>query len=154
MTTTRAAGNKSPTSRQRYTAGRAHLLKDDPTMTTTKQNLGPWTREENSVLAGHYLDMIARELRGEKYNKAANRRAGLAAMATYRSDGQQRSAGAWEMKMCNASAVMRAAGLPFINGYKPLGHGQQRDLAHALAAQALAYGWNDDDIAALERLTK
>lgn len=120
----------------------------------TTQSLGPWTREENSVLAGHYLDMLARELRAEKYNKAANRRAGLAAMATYRDDRAQRSPGSWEMKCCNASAVMRAAGLPFINGYKPLGHGQQKALAHALATQALAHGWNDDDIAALEKLAQ
>jgi len=124
-------------------------------MTTNKPaTLGPWTREENRVLAGFYLDMLARELRGEKYNKAANRREGLALMATYREDRAQRSAGSWEMKMCNASAVMIAAGLPFIHGYKPLGHGQQRDLANALALAALDYGMNDDDIAALERLTK
>jgi hypothetical protein len=124
-------------------------------MTTNKPaNLGHWTREENSVLAGHYLDMLAHELRAEKYNKAAHRREGLAAMATYREDRAQRSAGSWEMKACNASAVMIAAGLPFIHGYKPLGHGQQRDLAHALATQALAYGWPDDDIAALEKIAQ
>jgi hypothetical protein len=58
------------------------------------------------------------------------------------------------MKHCNISAVMRAAGLPWINGYKPLGHGQQKPLAAALARQALALGWDDDDIAALERLSK
>ena len=124
------------------------------TTTKTRASLGAWTREENSVLAGAYLDMLARELRGEKYNKAAARREGLAAMASYREDHAQRSAGSWEMKACNASAVMIAAGLPFIHGYKPLGHGQQRALAHALAVQALAHGWNDDDIAALEKIAQ
>lgn len=126
---------------------------------TTKQiaqlsPLGAWTREENSVLAGHYLDMLAHELRAEKYNKAANRREGLAAMATYREDGRQRSAGSWEMKCCNASAVMRAAGLPFINGYKPLGHGQMRALAHALGREARAAGWPDPDCDKLDQLAK
>lgn len=121
---------------------------------TNTPTLGPWTREENSVLAGHYLDMIAHELRGDPYNKAQHRRDGIAAMATYRDDKLKRSHGSWEMKCQNASAVMRAAGLPFINGYKPLGHGQQRALAHALATQALAYGWPDDDIAALEKLAQ
>jgi hypothetical protein len=147
-TKARPAGNGTPP------AART-LSKDDPTMTTTKPaTLGPWTREENRVLAGSYLDMLARELRAEKYNKAAARREGLALMATYREDRAQRSAGSWEMKMCNASAVMRAAGLPWINGYKPLGHGQQRALAHALSLAALDYGWPDDDIAALEKLTQ
>ena len=125
-------------------------------MTTKDERpkLGNWTREENRIICGFYLDMLARELRGEKYNKAANRREGLALMATYRADLAQRSHGSWEMKCCNASAVMRAAGLPFINGYKPLGHGQMRDLAHALACEALARGWPDDDIAALEKISE
>ena len=114
--------------------------------------IGPWTREENSVLAGNYLVMLGLESRGEKYNKAATRRHGLGAMASYRDDRRERSHGSWEMKCCNASAVMHAAGLPFIQGYKPLGHGQQRALAHALAVQALAHGWNDADVAALEWL--
>ena len=121
---------------------------------TTAPKLGAWTREENSVIAGAYLEMLAHELRGEKYSKAAERRAGLAAMATYRDDRQQRSAGSWEMKACNISAVMIAAGLPYIHGYKPLGHGQQRALAHALATQAGAHGWSDTDIAALESIVR
>lgn len=121
--------------------------------------IGAWTREENSVLAGAYLDILTRELNGERVNKAHERRQGLALMATYREDRRERSHGSWEMKMCNASAVMVAAGiprgadLPWIQGYKPLGHGQARDLAHALAVAALAHGWNDDNIAALEALT-
>jgi hypothetical protein len=116
--------------------------------------LGAWTREENSVLAGAYMIMLGLEQRGEKYNKAAARRAGLAAMASYRDDRAQRSPGSWEMKACNASAVMVAAGLPFIKGYKPLGHGQAKPLAHALAVAALAHGRDDADIAALEDLAK
>jgi len=131
------------------------------TTTTTKgAPLGNWTREENSIIAGSYLEMLALEMDGRKYNKAAMRRAGLAAMATYRSDGRERSHGSWEMKCCNISAVLVAAGkargqdLPWIKGYKPLGHGQQKALAHALAVQALAHGWNDDNIAALEAIAK
>ena len=114
--------------------------------------IGAWTREENSVLAGSYLTMLAMEKDHAKFNKAQFRREGLAAMASYREDGRERSHGSWEMKCCNASAVMHAAGLPFVQGYKPLGHGQQRALAHALAVQALAHGFNDADVAALEKL--
>lgn len=104
-------------------------------MPTTNKPLGAWTDRENDVLAAAYLDMLADELAGEKYNKAATRREGLDAMAATRSDGAKRSPGSWEMKCCNASAVMHAAGLRFINGYKPLGHGQQRALAAALIRQ-------------------
>ena len=102
---------------------------------TANKPLGAWTDAENDILAAAYLDMLASERAGEKYNKAATRREGLAAMASTRSDGRARSAGSWEMKACNASAVMHAAGLRFINGYKPLGHGQQRALAAALIRQ-------------------
>ena len=116
--------------------------------------LGKWTREENRVLAGFYLDMLAHEIAEVKYNKAAARREGIAAMAGARDDRRERSHGSWEMKCCNASAVMAAAGLPFIQGYKPLGHGQARDLAHALAVEMLARGFNDDEIARMEALTK
>jgi hypothetical protein len=112
--------------------------------------LGPWTEAENFTIADAYLVMIAAENAGLKYNKAATRRAGLLAMAATRDDGRARSAGAWEMKCCNLSAVMRAAGLPFIQGYKPLGHGQMRPIAAALAVMAIAHGRNDADIAALE----
>ena len=98
--------------------------------------------------------MWQRELNDEKNNTAQMRRDGLAAMATYREDRRERSHGSWEMKCCNISAVMRAAGLPFIQGYKPLGHGQVRDLAAAMVRQMLFYGCDDGDIAALEALTK
>jgi hypothetical protein len=98
--------------------------------------------------------MLARELRAEKYNKAATRRAGLAAMADSRADELRRTPGSWEMKACNVSAVMRAAGLPWINGYKPLGHGQARPLAKALYMVMLSTGWNDADLDAMQALAQ
>ena len=115
-----------------------------PTPTTGK----PWTETENFAIADDYLIMLALEIRGEKYNKAAHRRALIAGELAVRSHGSV------EMKHCNISAVMRAAGLPWINGYKPLGHGQQKPLAAALAAMMIAHGWNDDDIKALEKLAQ
>jgi hypothetical protein len=58
------------------------------------------------------------------------------------------------MKACNVSAVMRAAGLPWINGYKPLGHGQARPLAKALYMVMLSTGWNDADLDAMQALAQ
>ena len=116
--------------------------------------IGPWTREENDIITAAYIAMWQRELNDEKNNKAQMRRDGLAAMATYREDRRERSHGSWEMKCCNISAVMRAAGLPFIQGYKPLGHVLMRDLAAAMVRLMLFYGCVDGVIAALEALTK
>lgn len=118
-------------------------------MTTTTPAAGkPWTDAENDAIAADALDMLAQELRGEKYNKAAHRRALIAGPLAVRTPGSI------EMKHCNLSAVMRAAGLPWIRGYKPLGHGQAKPLAAALAAMMIAHGWPDADIAALERLSQ
>lgn len=112
---------------------------------TTNKRPQPWSDDENNAIAAVYLHMLAREIRGEPNNKAANRRETLPKL-------NGRSAGSYEMKACNISAVLAAVGLPWINGYKPLGHGQQRPLARALVAQMIAHGWNDDDIARLEAL--
>jgi hypothetical protein len=95
------------------------------------------------------------ELQGEpKPNKSKARREGLAAMAATREDNAQRSPGSWEMKACNISAVMRAAGLPWVNGYKPLGHGQAAPLARALVTVLLAHGFNDEQVARMQALTR
>lgn len=121
---------------------------------TTASPLGAWTADENDIIAAAYLDMLSRELLATTYNKAANRREGITLMSATRDDGRARSHGSWEMKCCNISAVMRAARLPWINGYKPLGHGQARPLAAALVRQMLAMGWDDADITALEKVAK
>lgn len=112
---------------------------------TTNKRPQPWSDDENNAIAAAYIQMLAQELRAERYNKAAMRRETLPKL-------NGRSPGSYEMKACNISAVMAAAGLPWINGYKPLGHGQQRPLARAMARTALAYGWPYEDIAALEKI--
>jgi hypothetical protein len=108
----------------------------------------PWTQSEHDAIAADYLDMLSRELLATTYNKAAHRRALIAGPLSVRSHGSV------EMKHCNISAVMRAAGLPWINGYKPLGHGQARPLAASLVRGMIAAGWNDDDIARIEAVAK
>ena len=61
--------------------------------------------------------MLALELRGERFNKAACNRELRAQL-----DG--RSHGAVERKHQNISAILISLGFPYIDGYKPLGHGQ------------------------------
>ena len=64
-----------------------------------------------------YLNMLAAELRGEPVNKAARNR-------ELRGQLDGRSHGAVERKHQNISAVLISLGFPYVNGYKPLGHGQ------------------------------
>ena len=76
-----------------------------------------WSRSEVEATVRDYLDMLARELRGEGFIKAAHNRA-----LCERLDG--RSRGAVERKHQNISAVLIALGFPSIDGYKPLGNVQ------------------------------
>ena len=71
-----------------------------------------WSEAEVEAAVADYLDMLAREVRGETFNKAQHNRALQA-----RLDG--RSKGAVEFKHQNISAVLIAEGFPYIDGYKP-----------------------------------
>ena len=71
-----------------------------------------WSEAEVEAAVADYLDMLAREVRGEQFNKAQHNRALQA-----RLDG--RSKGAVEFKHQNISAVLIAEGFPYIDGYKP-----------------------------------
>ena len=62
--------------------------------------------------------MLACELRGETFNKRARNR-------VLRRHLDDRSRGAVERKHQNVSAVLIALGLPYIDGYKPLGNLQR-----------------------------
>lgn len=74
---------------------------------------GPdWSRSEVEAIVDDYLSMLASELAGTPYNKAAHRRALLP-----RLDG--RSDQSAEYKHANISAALLDAGFPYINGYKP-----------------------------------
>lgn len=78
---------------------------------------GAWTATEVALLVSDYLAMLAAELQGEKYNKAAHRRKLMLTIT--------RSEGSIERKHQNVSAVMRELGYPWIVGYKPLGNFQK-----------------------------
>jgi hypothetical protein len=87
---------------------------------------GPdWSRSEVEAIVDDYLSMLASELAGTPYNKAAHRRALLP-----RLDG--RSDQSAEYKHANISAALLDAGFPYINGYKP------RSNYQALLAEVVA----------------
>ena len=71
-----------------------------------------WSRAEVEAIVEDYLAMLASELAGTPYNKAAHRRALLPLL-----DG--RSEQSIEFKHANISAALLESGFPYINGYKP-----------------------------------
>lgn len=72
-----------------------------------------WSRDEVEAAVSDYLDMLARELRGESFNKAAHNRRLQHLLA-------RRTKGAIERKHQNISAVLIEFGYPYVDGYKPL----------------------------------
>lgn len=72
---------------------------------------GTWSSDENDVLVLAYLDLLARELRGERPVKART------IEALQRQVG--RSKGSIEFKLANVSAVLHEMHHPWIEGYKP-----------------------------------
>jgi hypothetical protein len=77
-----------------------------------------WSQIEVEATVADYLSMLKCEIRGEAYNKTEHRRA-LSRMLNGRSDA------AIERKHQNISAILIALGLPYVDGYKPLGNYQQ-----------------------------
>jgi len=67
---------------------------------------------EVDVVVDDYLSMLASELAGAPYNKAAHRRALLPRL-------NGRSEQSIEFKHCNISAVLLESGFPYLAGYKP-----------------------------------
>ena len=71
-----------------------------------------WTRHEVEVIVADYLQMLAKELSGTRYNKTQHRRELLPKL-------NGRTSGSVEFKHRNISAVLRDSNRPFIAGYKP-----------------------------------
>ncbi len=71
-----------------------------------------WSRQEVEAIVNDYLSMLASELAGTTYNKAARRRALLPQL-------NGRSEQSIEFKHANISAALLDAGFPYISGYKP-----------------------------------
>lgn len=73
---------------------------------------GPWSRLELELVVADYLQMLSLELAGQKYNKAARRRALLPLL-------DERSESSIEFKRRNISAAMVGLGFPYLRGYVP-----------------------------------
>ena len=73
-----------------------------------------WTEDEVKATVDDYLAMLAAEMAGQQYSKKAHGRA-----LREKLNGS-RSAGAFEFKHQNISAVMISLGLPYIRGYVPM----------------------------------
>ncbi|MBG6079109.1 hypothetical protein IWX58_000796 [Rubrivivax gelatinosus] len=73
---------------------------------------GDWSRREVEAIVDDYLSMLAAELAGTPYNKAAHRRALRPVLGG-------RTEQSIEFKHANISAVLLDAGFPYIAGYKP-----------------------------------
>lgn len=73
---------------------------------------GDWSDAENDLIVGDYLDMLADDLAGRPYNKAAHNRALQARLPG-------RSHQSIEFKHRNVSAVMQVLNQPWITGYLP-----------------------------------
>lgn len=87
-----------------------------------------WTRHENELIVADYLEMLLKELAGQKYNKAERARA-LERLLN------ERSKGSIEFKRANISAVMMELGFPPLRGYKPRSNFQRDGLVSVVAEQ-------------------
>ncbi|HVG02140.1 MAG TPA: DUF3883 domain-containing protein [Nitrospira sp.] len=80
---------------------------------STGQN---WTDAEVDAIVADYFDMLAAELAGQPFSKAAHNEALQQVIG--------RSRKSIEFKHCNISAVLERLGMPIVNGYRPLRHFQ------------------------------
>lgn len=77
-----------------------------------------WSHEEVEAAVADYFDMLAKELRGESFNKAEHNRHLQQLL-------RNRPRGSIERKHQNISAILIEFGYPYIDGYKPLSNYQQ-----------------------------
>ena len=88
-----------------------------------------WSREEVEAAVTDYFNMLAKELRGEPFNKAEHNRLLQEIL-------DSRTRGSVERKHQNISAILIELGYPYIDGYKPLGNYQ--DLLRSVVEDRLS----------------
>ena len=101
----------------------------------------PWSNEEVRLAIEDYFSMLREELQGLDYNKTGHRRLLIPRL-------QGRNDGSVERKHQNISAVLVELGLPYIDGYKPLGN-YQRLLRDAVAGYVEQYAKGLEELAAI-----
>ena len=100
-----------------------------------------WSRAEVEAIVEDYFAMLASELAGTPYNKAAHRRILIARL-------NNRSPQSVEFKHANISAALLDAGFPYINGYKPRSNYQS--LLAEVVAERLVEATPLQDLAAAD----
>ena len=100
-----------------------------------------WSRVEVEAIVDDYLSMLASELAGTPYSKAAHRRA-LGARLVARSEPSI------EFKHANISAALVDAGFPYISGYKPRSNYQS--LLADVLADRLSHSRDLQELAAVD----
>lgn len=88
-----------------------------------------WSNEEVETIVADYFTMLAAELAGMQFNKAAHRRALLPLL-------HNRNESAVEFKHGNISAVLIELGFPYIAGYRP--HYNYQGLLYEVVRSRLA----------------
>jgi len=104
-------------------------LDDQGRLNILRQNDG-WDWLECELIVADYLDMLYKQMAGQKYSKAEHRRALQAKL-------NGRSHGSIEYKHQNISAILVELGLPYIPGYKPASN-YQSDLKRAVLSHVAA----------------
>lgn len=102
------------------------LVDADSAITSNKERA--WTRHENELIVADYLEMLLKELAGQKYNKAERARVLMPML-------NERSKGSIEFKRANISAVMIELGFPSLQGYKPRANFQRDGLVSVVTDQ-------------------
>jgi Domain of unknown function (DUF3883) len=87
-----------------------------------------WSRQENVLIVADYLEMLIKELAGQRYNRSERARNLIPRL-------NGRTQGSIEFKRCNISAVMIELGFPSIPGYKPRTNFQREGLVDIVADQ-------------------
>lgn len=107
-------------------------------MHTGANNAGEsWSRDEVELIVADYLAMLTLELTGQRYSKAAHRKALETQLVG-------RSPGSIEFKHCNISAVMLELGFPYLSGYKPRVNFQRRLLTEVVTQRVSQHRTLDD----------
>jgi len=83
-----------------------------PTDSLAQMAAQPWTDRENDLVVAAYFAMLAEDLAGRPYNKAARNRQLQDLLP-------ERNRSSIEFKHQNMSAVLKGLGEAWISGYKP-----------------------------------
>ena len=128
---------EGPLRPQDFSGGQATVVKllrslgfdlTDVDISPTSNRDRAWTRHENELIVADYLQMLMKELAGQKYNKAERARSLMPLL-------NARSKASIEFKRANLSAVMIELGFPSLQGYKPRSNFQRDGLVDVVSEQ-------------------